>query len=221
MKLQKEFSMSYYVINNELYHHGIKGQKWGVRRFQNPDGTRTEAGKKRYIKNQIKNLYGKDSIRNFNNRKNLEKEMNDEVYSNKTYQSLQKKNESDVKELDKLYNDKNYDEKYGNDPVFTKKVNDLSNKIHKNESEMFNIETNIGKKYVDKFNNALLSDIGIKESDRDTWKKALEKTGNDYIVFNRNIVRRNNKYKVFYADRSSIIDISDKRYNHVRSYHTW
>ena len=31
-----------------LAHHGIKGQKWGVRRFQNPDGTRTEEGKKRY-----------------------------------------------------------------------------------------------------------------------------------------------------------------------------
>ena len=31
----------------ELYHHGIKGQKWGVRRFQNKDGTRTKAGKER------------------------------------------------------------------------------------------------------------------------------------------------------------------------------
>lgn len=29
-----------------LSHHGIKGQKWGVRRFQNPDGTYTSAGKK-------------------------------------------------------------------------------------------------------------------------------------------------------------------------------
>ena len=32
----------------ELYHHGIKGQKWGVRRFQNKDGSLTPAGKKRY-----------------------------------------------------------------------------------------------------------------------------------------------------------------------------
>lgn len=32
----------------ELQHWGIKGQKWGVRRFQNEDGTLTEAGKRRY-----------------------------------------------------------------------------------------------------------------------------------------------------------------------------
>ena len=36
-------------MNDEvLSHHGIKGQKWGVRRFQNADGSLTVAGKKRY-----------------------------------------------------------------------------------------------------------------------------------------------------------------------------
>ena len=30
----------------ELYHHGILGQKWGVRRYQNEDGSLTEEGKK-------------------------------------------------------------------------------------------------------------------------------------------------------------------------------
>ena len=44
--------MDYYVAgipcSDGLYHHGIKGQKWGVRRFENPDGTLTEAGKQRY-----------------------------------------------------------------------------------------------------------------------------------------------------------------------------
>lgn len=33
-----------------LIHHGIKGQKWGVRRYENPDGSLTPAGKKRYDK---------------------------------------------------------------------------------------------------------------------------------------------------------------------------
>lgn len=32
----------------ELYHHGIKGQKWGIRRYQYADGTYTPAGRKRY-----------------------------------------------------------------------------------------------------------------------------------------------------------------------------
>lgn len=34
--------------NLELYHHGVKGQKWGVRRYQYADGSLTPAGKRRY-----------------------------------------------------------------------------------------------------------------------------------------------------------------------------
>lgn len=45
---EEEYEM---MNQNELYHHGIKGQKWGVRRYQNPDGSLTALGKKR------KNLY--------------------------------------------------------------------------------------------------------------------------------------------------------------------
>lgn len=46
--------MQYYalVMNEGSYikHHGILGQKWGIRRYQNKDGSLTEEGKKRYAK---------------------------------------------------------------------------------------------------------------------------------------------------------------------------
>lgn len=44
---------------NELYHHGIKGMKWGVRRYQNKDGSLTAAGKKRMYREQF-DLEGAD-----------------------------------------------------------------------------------------------------------------------------------------------------------------
>lgn len=44
----------YYVgvfpYSDDLYHHGTKGQKWGVRKYQNVDGSLTQAGKDRYLK---------------------------------------------------------------------------------------------------------------------------------------------------------------------------
>ena len=39
-----------YNYSDELYHHGIKGQRWGIRRYQTKDGTLTPAGKKRAAK---------------------------------------------------------------------------------------------------------------------------------------------------------------------------
>lgn len=38
----------------ELYHHGILGMHWGIRRYQNPDGTLTEAGRRRLERKDTK-----------------------------------------------------------------------------------------------------------------------------------------------------------------------
>ena len=46
--MAKEYRIDELIGSEELYHHGIKGQKWGVRRYQNKDGSLTKAGLKRY-----------------------------------------------------------------------------------------------------------------------------------------------------------------------------
>lgn len=60
--------------NNIIYHFGIKGMKRGVRRYQNSDGTRTSAGKKRHYKKADREIdeamYGKRGV------KRIEKRMN-------------------------------------------------------------------------------------------------------------------------------------------------
>lgn len=71
-----------------LYHHGIKGQKWGVRRFRNPDGTLTPAGKKRaktlsdsarvkQIRKKKISQMSNEELRDANNRLQLERQYKD------------------------------------------------------------------------------------------------------------------------------------------------
>ena len=60
-----------YLIGNCMYdgdvlsHHGIKGMKWGIRRYQNEDGSYTEAGKKRY---GDRNMYSESHARKLQKR---------------------------------------------------------------------------------------------------------------------------------------------------------
>lgn len=81
-------------MDSFLCHHGILGQKWGIRRFQNKDGSLTKAGKERYTKDDGsltdagKSKYLTDGGRLSEEGKALEKEVIDNVVDKKDYSAF-------------------------------------------------------------------------------------------------------------------------------------
>lgn len=58
--------------NYELYHYGTKDMRWGIRRYQNPDGSLTEAGKKRYARLQRKEARKEAKAKRANEKKAID-----------------------------------------------------------------------------------------------------------------------------------------------------
>jgi hypothetical protein len=78
--------------HSELYHAGIKGMKWGVRRYQNKDGTLTAEGKKRYNREADRGNY--DEVRSDGTRYRTTKKGNTESIQADPYRYAKEDNEA-------------------------------------------------------------------------------------------------------------------------------
>lgn len=91
-------------MNNELYHSGVRGMRWYHRRWQNEDGTYTEAGKERYFGKKSKS----DDSNNTGNQE--KKQQKAEARAKKREEKAHKRA---VKAYDKQY-EKNFIKAYNN-----------------------------------------------------------------------------------------------------------
>ena len=182
--------MKYFIQQekNYLAHHGIKGQKWGIRRYQNEDGTLTEEGKRRYSQMSQKELADflyKEKKRQINeisggklkrfwkggprylgeNSKNVyEKYSKDKEEFEKSEEY--KKFEKEIKKMDDLLVDGKIDEAEW-DKRYRKLYADISKKSYTQGNTIARIiggESIYGKNYIENFGKKIqmaeLQDMG-------------------------------------------------------------
>ena len=209
--------------NTYLYHHGIKNQKWGVRRYQNPDGTLTAEGRKRYG-NDITIAKGSE-IHRIIPKDWAEKE---KTYTGHAYASFIKEDTDRYKQFAKMFGQQSSDMTFKTmnilkSPSMKRRVDEFVTLMNTNEKArsamikssrgLFNY---IPKKYFDKLDNDKTAEkvyqkfaylLVCKPDLRDPYFKQLSEAGYNMIIDDADVRGGISKQPIIVFERQKMLEL--------------
>ena len=195
--------------DNELYHFGIKNQKWGIRRYQNPDGSLTPAGKARY--KRIENKEYRLTMKSYRERDRIEKKYNagkesyNDLINSKKYKNWEKKQKALNKEMSNEYKAFRDDVKKENEKYASKDKEKLNSYKDKEIAKLQKTQEAYDK-YYNKHNEKLSKNPEKNE-------KKIKKLQENYIKGKDEVSKQMNAVKnMTYADMKTEKSLKRKEY---------